>query len=371
MPSKEIGDSDGIVGVAVTNNERETDRKPTYIRRPQALRRATLSSAAVLEVNNRASSSKSMIDAEYGHSVDTAEKNHRGISPAGSLGVWREEEPSLPDLRPRSVSVAAIREAARHVRRASDDALISRINARDVSPFPLLPNQVGGMNHASECCDTATTDSGDEAKHVSALHSFYFGAYQRDDASGIGQRVATIEVKLMDLELAISRLQVNLAKNLPSATSVPTRRPPSPPTEVAVVGANPRKRDSSQHLSPYIAEQFFKSPTPTSMGSPNRSTEEHPNSALANPIDRFVREETLALPCRHPEHKLFAPHPSSITGLDRTVYSRALEQFNDPVNMVRQEREARKALEAQVFALQRQVARLMSLGISSSACSQE
>ncbi|KZZ91649.1 hypothetical protein AAP_03355 [Ascosphaera apis ARSEF 7405] len=341
------------VGVAMSNEEEEdnTSKRALYIKRPRAGRRRTASSAPISEMD---SSSTSIIDTEYMLNVDFSGSSSQD-SPAQSLGVWREEErKATPDLCPRSVSAAAIREAARHVRRASEDVPISRIDARDVSPFPLLPQQETVENDAPVTGNDqpAETFDPDESHRVSSLQSFNFGTFQRDDAGNLGQRVATIEVKLMDLELAISRLQVNAS----TKQSAPHRPPPPPPVQAPRAVESPRISDN--FLSKHPHDPQFVPPTPASFGSPQSSPIESTRSTT--PLDRFLNDNTNSMTFS-PDFLSSGFDARSPSAADDRIFSMTSEQYNGIMDMMRREQESRRALEKQVAALQRQLSSLSSL----------
>ncbi|KAI5301971.1 hypothetical protein KEM56_001173 [Ascosphaera pollenicola] len=337
-----------IVGVAVGHDEEEDCRKKgRYARRPRAGRRRTASSAPVSEGEGN-SSSTSILDTEY---MGDSSSRH---SPAHSSGVFRgEERKPSPDLYPRSVSAAAIREAARHVRRASEDVQIARIDASEVSPFPLLPQQNATADGApaNEEQPAGNFDR-DESNRVSSLQSFNFGTFNREDAGGLGQRVATIEVKLMDLELAISRLQGNASTTNPSA---PTRHPPAPPVQASRSVESPRVSDN--FLAVHLPDPLFVPPTPSSPSSPRSYPVESPTSPT--PLDRFLNDTANPI-SSSPDFLTSgfdAPSPSAREG---KILGMTAEQYTGLVDLIRREQESRRVLEEQVAALQRQLASLES-----------
>lgn len=152
---------------------------------------------------------------------------------------------------------------------------------------------------------------------------FDFGQLVQDnDGVSLEQRITTLEVKLMDLELAISKLQKH-----DSNTRTPRKRTPTP-------GSEP------------VQPSFLSTPGAT----PPRSSP----PADARPVSTStVRPNTSAnRPYLHQNSSLSASDFSGIT----------IEQYSALTMLVRREQSSRKLLELQVNQLQKDMQRLQGGG---------
>ncbi|KAI5300127.1 hypothetical protein KEM55_009286, partial [Ascosphaera atra] len=187
------------VGLAVTGEEASRRRSATSSSLPAPSPRATLPD---LRMTRPGTSGM----AQPGSAPARALPDRSSHDPRQHLKTPQPEPQSDEDklreiTRPRSVSAVAIREAARHVRRASEDVPITRINASDVSPFPLLPDDTrqnslsGGYLSPTFRISPPTNPNGRLSDHRgSSLNSFHFGPFHHDEIEGsINHRVATLE----------------------------------------------------------------------------------------------------------------------------------------------------------------------------------
>ncbi|OJJ67859.1 hypothetical protein ASPBRDRAFT_325684 [Aspergillus brasiliensis CBS 101740] len=149
---------------------------------------------------------------------------------------------------------------------------------------------------------------------------------QRDENVTLEQRLTTLEVKLIDLECAIARIQSGRSET-PAEPS--GQRKPSPPT------TNRHKRKQSSAQSP-------------------SGSDETPSAKSPGGADRPLSTSTLRPNHLHRSHTLQVPSSTSLHECN-TI---SVEQYSALVMLLRREQSARRNLEEQVSSLRSDVEQL-------------
>ncbi|KAL9108501.1 MAG: hypothetical protein Q9227_006716 [Pyrenula ochraceoflavens] len=299
-----------------------------------------------------------------------------GIRPQSKGGPKVEKkEPMINNPNRRSRSAGALRETAREHRmspiqwrRRSDeikdwqDSANDRRDAEDMSKpseayskLAELPRPPTRGNNTSQPGDPAAPPP----PPIMMTSRQSFGDLlvpNQDDNASMDQRVTTIEVKLMDLEYAIAKLQ---GYEVPEPTTFSKQQNP---------------RDTVQHYpSPHVSSQSLSSsnsyhPRGTFLSSPadspnpsgddeafedkraqraSRATTVRPTTALHQPPSSIISNSAIRSPTS--SHDTTAP----TVNLDTSAFSHLL-------TMVQTEQAARRTLELQLQKLQREVEHLRS-----------
>lgn len=178
------------------------------------------------------------------------------------------------------------------------------------------------LSVTSDGKDTASIDRPGSSEMAAGIPFDFGQLVQENDGVSLEQRITTLEVKLMDLELAISKLQ----KHDPNTRSS-RKRTPTP-------GSEP------------VPPSFLSTPSAT----PPRSSP----SADARPISNStVRPNTSA-------NRPYMNQNSSFSASDFGGIT--IEQYSALTMLVRREQSSRKLLELQVNQLQKDMQRLQGGG---------
>ncbi|KAJ5554968.1 hypothetical protein N7461_003438 [Penicillium sp. DV-2018c] len=157
----------------------------------------------------------------------------------------------------------------------------------------------------------------------------FVSTMQQDDNATLEQRLTTLEVKLIDLEFAIARMQ----------TSNPENDKPSRPRHPASTGSF-----SSRRQKPAILSSADSDPSPL----PSANT--RPSSTST------IRPETM-------NSRTLRPAPSATSLSDYNGVS--IEQYSTLVTLLRREQTARRNLEAQVGGLRDDIRLLQRAALGS------
>jgi hypothetical protein len=189
------------------------------------------------------------------------------------------------------------------------------------------------------------------------------GSIQNTESATLEQRMNTLEVKVIDLEYAISKLQGHtMASFQPTALMDPSIRRPQDERSAFTSSQSSQQGEQYQSTgkppdaSATSSEQTPHAP-PTLLSSPTRSLvveedQQRPTS------DTYTLRPQTAVP-RSPTPPSPAERPQS----DEVSRSSALvtvDHFNSLISIINLEEAARKKLELQVLQLQRQVQELQS-----------
>lgn len=154
---------------------------------------------------------------------------------------------------------------------------------------------------------------------------------QTDDNASLEQRMTTLEVKLIDLEFAIARMQTGNAET--PAPEAPNQKTPQDPSR--------HKRKKSSGHSPSSSQDQNNSPTEDQLAG----------------TDRPLSTSTIrpSLPDIHRARALQAP---SMVSLNSDSGAISVQQYSALVMLLRREQTARRNLEQQVSGLRDDVERL-------------
>ena len=238
----------------------------------------------------------------------------------------------------------------RQWRRRSDEIRFWR---ESIAESPLLVSRLENRDTLAVEVQEDTANTADEAPddtNKDTRGTFDFGvlatSMQEQEPVSMEERMVTLEVKLMDLEYAISKIQA---------------QPPSP--------AGP----SLQHLQPDVQLRNSSSGSGQSeTSSPLKSTEQNrasmiesesieppSHSSNASYRDRMTRPLSNAPTIRPPTATASAPAPSEQNTTKsqkrNSITSLTIDHYTTLINLIRREQAARIRLEDQVSDLQRQL----------------
>ncbi|KAJ5530497.1 hypothetical protein N7527_003890 [Penicillium freii] len=157
---------------------------------------------------------------------------------------------------------------------------------------------------------------------------------QQDDSVTLEQRLTTLEVKLIDLEFAIARMQTNGPEN---------------PTEKL---SRPRHPPSADSFPPHMRNK----PTAFSAGDRDESPSHLPNISTRPSSTSTIRADTMASRTLRP-----APSASSLSD----YHGVSIEQYSTLVTLLRREQTARRNLETQVGGLRDDIRDLQRAALDS------
>lgn len=214
--------------------------------------------------------------------------------------------------------------------------------------------------------DNKTVPANDTGSLQGERNTFDFGlvatTLRDQECAGLEQRVVTVEVKLMDLEYAISKLQARTPS--PTDHSPKTRRPilqppdrseksDSPPLTIQYQssvrsGMEPQMIDNS-----FLTESLSTKPTSLS------PLEHQYNDTAYRPVSNAttVRPRRISSSQTPP-----SPQAPSLPGNAKrdSLTSITIDHYTTLINLLRREQAARKYLEERVDDLQRQITDLKS-----------
>ena len=368
--------------------EKEVQDETTVQRRPRRPRRATLPSVI-------GPTSDSVVDSGYHEERQSCFTASNAIDPS-DIG-FAVTSGSNPKRRSRSADAfASVHDpqrpspvAWRTHRRRSDEIQYWR---KSVSHIPTLEHETDhpleGDNQiaeqigkpfelAGDAAPMSFLNHGDEegkGEHSQRLDSdnrdtFDFGmlasTMQQEENIPIEERMVTVEVKLMDLEYAISKLQ---SSQTASNQAIP--QPPDSNVDTAPETSNPLIADrlTGSRQSPISGNKSHVGSSTTSGGSvstqPTSLSFSSPpqQTNIDDPfVDNKVRPTSNATTVRHvpispiPSERYYPnsePRPrSSIGGI-------TIDHFTTLISLIRTEQAARHRLELQITDLQRQVKNL-------------
>ena len=299
-----------------------------------------------------------------------------GLRPGTKVGAKAEKkEPMINNPNRRSRSADALRESAREHRmspiqwrRRSDD--IEDWPKSDAVDFasesqPRI-EQVGGKatehsrppTRGNKAVPVGDSTAAPPPPPITMTSAQSFGDLlvpQNDDSASLEQRVTTMEVKLMDLEYAIAKLQgfeisQPLTSGNPGMLKGQTQNLPSP-------HASSQSLSSSASYSNNPKATFLSSPA----DSPNPSGDDE--AFQSNRGQRVSRATTVrpTTAFHQPPPTISsstAHHPSSSNALTSPTLALDTSAFSHLLTMIQTEQSARRTLELQMQKLQREMEEL-------------
>ncbi|MCJ1304486.1 hypothetical protein MMC08_007298 [Hypocenomyce scalaris] len=187
--------------------------------------------------------------------------------------------------------------------------------------------------------------------------NFDFGlladAMHSQERIAIDERVITLEVKMMDLEYAISKLQAHT----PGWPNLLSEQPKSV-SDVSIYSQAPAHQEDRDSPDP---ERFALTP-PTKQSHSNYRPQTTPHSTVEPSVHTILRPPSISATLRpsttlHPQ--LVSPkEPKESTSTRSSMTPLTLEHYMALISLIRRERSARMRLEDQVTKLQEQVSDL-------------
>ena len=341
-----------------------------YVEHLPRLRRATLPSI-VLDGAERDALRAAIGQSEYEGDIIQDDEKYFGFAVTSGSNPKRRSK-SADDLYDASRAHRMSPIQWRQWRRRSDEIQYWRDSAgADQALGQSDPDTKGSRQQIEpEVLQAATIDKTIPANDTGSLqgerNTFDFGlvatTIRDQECAGLEQRVVTVEIKLMDLEYAISKLQARTLSptdHSPKALR-PILQPPdqseqsdSPPSPLhyqpsVCCGVEPQTIDNS-----FLTESL--STKPTSLPSL-----EHKYSDTAY---RPVSNATTVRPRKiSPSQTPPSPQAPSLPGSAKrdSLTSITIDHYTTLINLLRREQAARKSLEERVDDLQRQITDLKS-----------
>ncbi|KAL9123646.1 MAG: hypothetical protein Q9217_006940 [Psora testacea] len=302
---------------------------------PQRPRRASVPSDTLNKDDMQA-----VTDAISGLSLQTGQESNVDARAIG-FAVTNGSNPKR-----RSRSVGAFREADhrmspiqwRHYRTRSDEIHYLR-GSTDVGTFETKTTE------SPEQEKDNVGNKGDEGNELAAhTADFNFGLsaneMQGQERMGLEERLITLEIKLMDFEYALSRLQTG---------SISPSRRMSQYDE-----SKPQGYDFSNHSSEAPPLPNDASPVLTQTFSRSSSRKYSAGSAVLRPKDRPTSVATTLKPGHNPRSNSFGKPPSEF-GTGSSFSGLTIEHYTTLVTLIRHEQSARLRLEEQVSQLQKKL----------------
>lgn len=199
-------------------------------------------------------------------------------------------------------------------------------SASDPSARPSTGTTVTSVTHASAAPSLVESDQHAEQMSLPPNMSSLVHTMQQDAGLTVEQRLNTIEVKMIDLEFAIARMQ-----------SSPTNSNENPHTERS---SRQKQTPSTDSLTPNMRNK-----TLGLTGSVDR--DESPTPLAALPTIRPTSTSTIRPDTMN--SRILRPAPSTTSLSDFNGVS--IEQYSTLVTLLRREQTARRNLESQVASL--------------------
>ncbi|KAM5441429.1 hypothetical protein MferCBS31731_003500 [Microsporum ferrugineum] len=216
----------------------------------------------------------------------------------------------------------------------------SRPDTRPASPTTHPDMEEKGVDVSEEVidCPIESTETNESAPSDEEGFDFknLMESMQIENDVTLAQRVGTLEVKLMDLEFAIAKLQNNNAE----ANAVKKKNTSSPARGRTMGPIN----DSNQFISSFISTPSITPP----YGSPAE-------------MEPMQRSSPITL-CKHSslEHISHSRRPPSPYRSDSGFQGISVEQYSALTTLMRREQCARKLLESQILSMQQEIRRLQT-----------
>ena len=273
---------------------------------------------------------------------------------------WPEQRRRSDDIRywRNSVGPAPVSENKKEYGEGNDADHETFEVAGDTAPVSFFENDDDVQGETSSEHERFEGDTRD---------TFDFGIFastiQQEENLPIEERMVTVEVKLMDLEYAISKIQANAAASKAATSSHTVAEAPTPPassfngiSNLATPGRQSPVSTHKSHLdstSTNYSSSVSTQPTAFSITSPQ------PRSQPDDPfVDNKTRPASQAPTVRYnpvtpmPSKRDYATsEPRSRPGLSGP----SVDHFAALISLIRTEQAARQRLESQVIELQREV----------------
>lgn len=255
----------------------------------------------------------------------------------------------------------------RQARRRSDEIRYWRESAEGSSPvlgntnfmesefLPMSPTVSHDEGAAKGSLATDEPSAETEENHGNFNFGLSTGTMEHQEQIGIEERMVTLEIKLMDFEYAISKLQASLAS------------PVFPPHHQFHSIDDPRLSGDSERAQNYPQSPLYRSKQPIEDFYPPSSA--HGTPAIQThqrPFPPSVHTPTTPEHQEHPSDNRPTSVATTLKAGTRDRASRAsstgftIEHYTSLMALIRRERSERLRLEDEVLTLQRQVQHLIN-----------
>lgn len=212
---------------------------------------------------------------------------------------------------------------------------------------PVHSHVRGNLEESARASDGLQT--GNERNHEDFNFGVPIGELEPQEQVTIEERMVTLEIKLMDFEYAISKLQAGiLSSSQPSHQFYPNEEPrmlrhPNHPQILPVSSRYHAKRPSNESYSPISSHSTPAPPFQRPFQSlPQSSYQQHHNENRPASASTTIKAGTRDRSTR-----------SSFTALN-------IDHYTTLITLIRHEQSARLRLEDQVLGLERQIQQLQS-----------
>lgn len=206
-------------------------------------------------------------------------------------------------------------------RRSVEHVPSTRLATVSDSDVSVRPPTASTVTSAVEQSTASVSDA--EKENITPNVGSLVNTMQDNDNASLEQRLTTLEVKLIDLEFALARMQTQ--RGTPSPGEKPRRKKLANPD----TGRKHVRKHSSGYFPPVETE-----PDPPPQ---ERDTEDRPLSTDTVRASALNRTRTLQ-----------TPSSSSLSNLNNGI---SVEQYSALVMLLRREQSARRSLESQVSSL--------------------
>ncbi|KAF5855074.1 hypothetical protein ETB97_010121 [Aspergillus alliaceus] len=267
------------------------------------------------------------------------------------LGDHEERRRELLRSKRRSRSATALRGLAKHHRmspiqwrRRSIESYVTSTAcgaASDTEVVSIRPTTRGTVASAPQTAVEPSIDGVDplddrvEEASMPPNVGTLVSSMQHDESISLEQRLTTLEVKLIDLEFAIARMQTERSE--PSPTAMSGRK---------------QSHNASQHRR--------KQSTTHSPPSSSEAT-----SSVGSTGDRPLSTATIRPSPQHNLHRSKTLQTPSLTSLSDHHSSISVEQYSALVMLLRREQNARRSLENEISGLRSDIQQLQQLARNS------
>lgn len=203
---------------------------------------------------------------------------------------------------------------------------LEEISASDLSARPSTGTTVTSVTRGSATPSLVESDQHAEQMSLPPNMSSLVHSMQQDAGLTVDQRLNTIEVKMIDLEFAIARMQSSSTSSNENPHTERSSRPKQPPS---VDSLTPNMRNKTSELTGSLERD--ESPSPLA-----------PLPSVRPASTSTIRPDTM-------NSRILRPAPSTTSLSDFNGVS--IEQYSTLVTLLRREQTARRNLESQVAGL--------------------
>jgi hypothetical protein len=306
---------------------------------PPRRRRATLPSVIFSDDESRFAVASAVSDPHEDRALGPEQRRHSLLSDrisrsAEALRELNDQPPPVPAWSP-PVSAWPPRTTSATGSTAQSRSPQEESSTSGQSTRPSTGTTVTSVARDSAAPSIIGSDRRPEPVTIPPNVASFVGSMQQDDSVTLDQRLTTLEVKMIDLEFAIARMQTSPTDSSMSKTS----RPRAPP-----------HADSFPPQTRKISPRLQSPADSTNASSPLSNIDYRPSSTST------IRQDTL-------NSRTLRPAPSATSLSDYQGVS--IEQYSTLVTLLRREQTARRNLESQVSGLRDDIRHLQRAALES------